>query len=265
MNNRIELSNTGGFPFDQDTLGFMQNGYSFLEEMTKAISGTDSCIVSGCNVIGANTSAGVVIINGELLPFEGGITGSKVAIIETVEEAEYEDLVLRPVYKQRKVSFSVTGLNWSDFKRITPLNAIMPTGLITMWSGAIGAIPAGWALCDGQNGTPNLSGKFIVGYNSADTDYNDIGKTGGAKSVTLTSSQSGVGPHSHAINDPGHTHQVDVSSNIGWIGAAAGSGNFIGQNQTEQTGITINSASANAQQAHENRPPYYTLAYIIKL
>lgn len=35
--------------------------------------------------------------------------------------------------------------------------------MIVIWSGAIVDIPAGWALCDGNNGTPDLRNKFIIG------------------------------------------------------------------------------------------------------
>jgi hypothetical protein len=54
----------------------------------------------------------------------------------------------------------------------------VPKGAILMWSGAPEAIPAGWTLCDGTNGTPNLSGRFIVGYDEGNTDYNKPGNTG---------------------------------------------------------------------------------------
>ena len=37
-----------------------------------------------------------------------------------------------------------------------------PQGGIIMWSGTIASIPAGWVLCDGANGTPDLTDKFIV-------------------------------------------------------------------------------------------------------
>lgn len=39
----------------------------------------------------------------------------------------------------------------------------IPSGVVVMWSGASTAIPDGFVLCDGNNGTPNLTGKFIVG------------------------------------------------------------------------------------------------------
>jgi hypothetical protein len=57
----------------------------------------------------------------------------------------------------------------------------IPAGLIVMWSGIVA--PSGWALCDGGGGRPDLRGRFIVGYNSGDTDYDLIGETGGSKQI----------------------------------------------------------------------------------
>ena len=42
-------------------------------------------------------------------------------------------------------------------------NPFVPSGVIVMWSGTIATVPTGWYLCDGQNGTPNLLDRFIVG------------------------------------------------------------------------------------------------------
>ena len=64
----------------------------------------------------------------------------------------------------------------------------IPVGGIIMWSGDSGHIPDGWALCNGQNGTPNLSGKFVVGYSASDLDY-AIGKTGGEAKHRLSESE----------------------------------------------------------------------------
>ncbi|MEK9727464.1 MAG: hypothetical protein VW397_05095, partial [Candidatus Margulisiibacteriota bacterium] len=47
----------------------------------------------------------------------------------------------------------------------------VPQGVIVMWSGTKASIPAGWALCDGQSGRPNLTDKFIMG-----ADLANIGK-----------------------------------------------------------------------------------------
>ena len=87
--------------------------------------------------------------------------------------------------------------------------------MIATWSGAVAAIPTGWLLCDGTNGTPDLRNKFIYG---GYTGF--VGVAGGASTVTLTTAQlpahthsasstfTGVnsGSHTHTINDPGHNH-----------------------------------------------------------
>lgn len=55
--------------------------------------------------------------------------------------------------------------------------------IIVLWSGAIVDIPAGWALCDGNNGTPNLVDKFIIGagstYNPGDAGGTNVATDGG--------------------------------------------------------------------------------------
>ena len=85
-----------------------------------------------------------------------------------------------------------------------------------MWSGAEGAIPSGWYLCNGSNSTPDLRNKFIVGAGSG-SNYS-VGNTGGANSVTLSTSQ--IPAHSHttsnhshnaSVSDPGHGHSMSIS------------------------------------------------------
>lgn len=225
----------------------------------------------------------------------------------------------------------------------TAVAAGIPAGVITMWSGSIVAIPAGWALCDGTSGRPDLRDRFIVGAGSTYA----IGATGGANTVILDTTQipshthtgsgttasasvehthsgstantdishshsfsastSSAGDHSHSINDPGHSHSY-VASQIGGGGGTTGDNYLATSTSTGAagTGISINSAgthshslsgttgsggpthahsfttgvmSANASHthtfsftsaatggglAHENRPPYFALAYIIK-
>jgi|TARA_B100000085_G_scaffold166199_1_gene151179 microcystin-dependent protein len=115
----------------------------------------------------------------------------------------------------------------------------IPIGGIIMWSGV--SVPAGWALCNGSNGTPDLRNRFIVG--SGDT-YS-IADTGGSAEVTLTVSQL-----------PAHTHSA-YTEGTGTPpgGVATSSGN----------GSAVDTGSAGGGQAHENRPPYYALAFIMKL
>jgi len=68
----------------------------------------------------------------------------------------------------------------------------VPSGTITLWSGAIVDIPSGWFLCDGNNGTPNLKNRFIIG---AGGTYNP-GDSGGYNTHT----HQIIGAHSHELN-----------------------------------------------------------------
>ncbi|TVR78994.1 MAG: hypothetical protein EA405_13640 [Rhodospirillales bacterium] len=142
----------------------------------------------------------------------------------------------------------------------------IPTGGIIMWSGSIANIPDGWALCDGSNGTPDLRDRFVVGAGSTYA----VGATGGAATVALTTAQMPAHTHTGTTNTTGaHTHNYTAA---GWGG---GSGNFSccasWGNMTQATtssgnhSHTFTTAATGSGEAHENRPPYYALAYIMKL
>lgn len=66
-----------------------------------------------------------------------------------------------------------------------------PAGIIAMWGGLLADIPAGWILCDGTNGTPDLRSQFIKGAAPA----TDPGATGGATTHTPAGS---IAAHSTA-------------------------------------------------------------------
>jgi microcystin-dependent protein len=124
---------------------------------------------------------------------------------------------------------------------------MVPKGAIIMWSGTLASIPSGWQLCDGTNGTPNLQDRFIVG---AGSNYT-VGATGGEAMHTLTAAQL-----------PPHTHKVYQSS------IQAGS-NYMPK--TDSTGSSTpflthdTDSGPGTSTPFENRPPYYALAYIMKL
>ena len=88
---------------------------------------------------------------------------------------------------------------------------LVPPGGIILWSGAIVDIPSGWYLCDGNNGTPNLRDRFVIG---AGSTYG-VGVTGGASSVTLTSAN--IPAHTHSFSGTtdsggGHSHSASTGS-----------------------------------------------------
>ncbi|MGJ0848301.1 tail fiber protein [Tissierella praeacuta] len=143
----------------------------------------------------------------------------------------------------------------------------LPRGIIAMWSGSIANIPEGWALCDGNNGTPDLRDRFIVGAGRA---YS-IGATGGEKEVKLTEAQMPKHSHTGSTSYSGsHAHTYKgVSSYDGYGIPTGSSGRYESKDiATDSGGSHSHSFSTNtigSDQPHENRPPYYALAFIMKL
>ena len=150
-------------------------------------------------------------------------------------------------------------------------NHLVPPGAIIMWSGSINDIPVGWALCDGRNGTPDLQDRFIVG---AGGSYN-VGNTGGANTVTLNINQ--IPSHHHGAGklkaDTAGSHSHGYWKYEGKRTAAGLVGGYLWGSSYEETStagahshtISGNTASTGGGQAHENRPPYYALCFIMKL
>jgi len=152
----------------------------------------------------------------------------------------------------------------------------VPVGGIIMWSGT--TPPDGWALCNGSSGTPNLSGRFIV----ASGGGYSYGSTGGESSVTLTASEipkhthsvtaSGTaasnGSHNHSTNSPDHYRQDDAGDD-----EYAGGDGRAHRASTDYDGAHVHTVTVSgtaAQQSsggssHENRPPFYALAFIMRI
>ena len=123
----------------------------------------------------------------------------------------------------------------------------VPSGGIIIWSGASNAIPSGWVLCDGNNSTPDLRDRFVVG---AGSGYS-VGDTGGAASVTLTTNQ--IPSHTHSYSSANHPTSSGPEQN-----QSGGPEDRTTFNVSKTTGST------GGGQSHENRPPYYALCYIMK-
>jgi microcystin-dependent protein len=175
-----------------------------------------------------------------------------------------------------------------------------PPGTIAAYVGT--AAPSGWLLCDGTllNGTdpqyaalyaviantfggtpsaasfnvPDLRGRFLRGWdhgagNDPDATARSLIATGGSQG-DLPGSLEGDSfkAHTHAINDPGHTHAMSVAFTCGTGNWTYGGNNWdceVTNSQTNiattsTTGITIQSNGAN-----ETRPANVSVNFIIKL
>jgi hypothetical protein len=135
----------------------------------------------------------------------------------------------------------------------------VPVGAILMWSGNPADLPAGWYLCDGSNNTPDLRGRFIVGYNKDDGDYNSA-RAGGRAVGEKTAA---VPAHSHRLGRPidvigRHWHDWAGSSTT----SSGPSGNAVTTfEQLDGRGFGLSDFGGEAR--IDIRPPYYVLAYIM--
>lgn len=97
----------------------------------------------------------------------------------------------------------------------------VPVGGITLWWGTAAAVPKGWAICDGTNGTPDLRGRIPVGVSAGDPDFGTVGQTGGSKTSTAAHTH-GLNSHSHGGATVGasvnHTHVVNSHNHGGGTG-----------------------------------------------
>jgi len=139
---------------------------------------------------------------------------------------------------------------------------IIPTGVILMWSGSIATIPAGWVLCDGNNSTPDLRNRFIVG---AGSTYSVAGTGGSADAIVVSHTHTGT---TGAMNSNAtHSHT--------YLGVSNPSGSGVGDRMS--VAVTRTTDAANIDHTHNfttgstgssatnaNLPPYYALAYIMK-
>jgi len=146
----------------------------------------------------------------------------------------------------------------------------IPLGGIIMWSGA--TVPAGWALCDGSTvnsrATPDLRGRFVLGSGAGSgLTTRTLGGTGGEENHTLSINE--MPSHNHPLTDPGHTHTYYDPISGQYQGLNHDSnGTAVEYPASENTGSSrtgITMGSKGGGDAHNNMPPYYVLAFIMRV
>lgn len=225
---------------------------------------------SAGNMLWEETHAGVVIQKGIFSVLLGSVTNLNLAFD-------------KPYFLEIKVGTEVMSprqrIAASAYAFMAENVISLPKGIITMWSGSIAAIPSGWALCDGTNGTPDLRDRFIAG---ARQDEGGVAKT----NVTGTLSISGDGEipaHSHGVgalttaSAGEHSHNLDYyvgsydndlpgRSEPGIRDSSINVRSFqLIANPAGTHAHTITGSTANTGSGTKNVAVYYTLAFIMKL
>lgn len=261
--------------------------YDFLQKMAQlagnlAQLGGQNYILSGCtDDNNGNISEGLIVINGEILPFEAGTKKTKITIQEIREADHFNGIDYPESYIHRMAKFADNGeYDWADFVQVLTnkqlqdkISAVRgePPGFKMEWTGRIDRIPDNYMLADGsilrtadypelawyygaeneESFTlPDLRKLFIVGYDAASSDYNSIGKTGGVEKVKLTIEEM-----------PSHSHTIRFVDEK-W-GDNANSRPF--PNPAGASGYSADTTSTGGGKEHENRPPFYVLAFLIKV
>ncbi len=106
-----------------------------------------------------------------------------------------------------------------------------------------GETRADWQICDGTNGTPDLRDRFIL---AASTTH-AAGSTGGEATHTLSIDET-----------PSHSHNITA-------GSGSGSNKVILYSNTTGSLQTFSPVASGGGAAHNNMPPYYALAYIMRI
>ena len=147
---------------------------------------------------------------------------------------------------------------------------LLPTGVIVAYHGT--TVPAGWSLCNGQNGTPDLRGRFILGAQgtyAAGVIVNGTTITNGTTVMNLNDT-GGEQLHTLVVNEiPSHAHDLgsqpgcQLGTDNGTAYATFGANNYNSNVTNFRT--PTNTGSTGGSAAHNNLPPFYVLTYIMRM
>lgn len=299
--NSINFYSGDKFPMYREALARMQDMIKLVGGL--AGMGGKNFILSGCEMDNdGNVSDGVVVVDGEIMPLKGtkisDVERAKIGIKEIRRDVSALNVIYPETYIDREAQFLNNGeYNWSDFepmktnvelaKTIQDITGDKP-GTVKMWAGLITKIPKDYMLCDGspldkdeypelhsnieysfgvdgQNNfkLPDLRGRFIVGYDSGDTSYNEISKKGGNAFKEL--SEANLPAHDHVYSDDVNAKGKFMIDGQAFPAKYEDIGDEGSSAQKGGTGTLYRTTKTGKGERFDIRPPFFTLAYIIKV
>ena len=188
----------------------------------------------------------------ETVNYIGSLVATNPASTDTVSQSDDHIRLIKQVLLN-----TFPNLTGAVTKNQAEMNNPIPKGIISLWYGAIANIPSGWALCDGSNETPNLIDKFVVGAGSTYTVSTSGGSLSSGSSGGHTHTVVSAGSHNHG----GVTGQATLTSGVS--GVASGTNNHT--HTVTTAGDHTHTVNSVPNHSHTILPPYYALAYIMKL
>ncbi len=242
MRINIDFLQTGGVPLTNDLMSIIMDAVETFNVLGDLAG--DLTILSGCIQNGMNVSPGVVVVNGDVLFFEGGLINSTV-FVETVETLEtFEDQTDKVLVIKKSVKFGLSTppnqYNWQDFVRLDSLKVmqdkinntvtqqefavakadieilktktapIINGGIVWIWRKPQSEIPLGWKPC------LDIRGKTVFGYDPNTVPFNTLGANVGSSQKNILKAN---------LPNVGLTYEDVEPGNPDWGGGGFDGGN----------------------------------------
>jgi len=286
---------TGALVFDSEQRKFyVFNDNNPLQwEMVGAWEISDNAIPGSIHTLNIIPTVGIVNISSNVKTFNIGtdVISTFLGDIKLQKDIYFDGTIKTDIILEAPYKFEGYGT--------------IPIGGIIMWSGNPANLPTGWKLCDASGITytahdgvlrtvPDLSGRFIVSYGQNNTLYSgetqntnySIGPGSGLNQYRMSENESSLVRHLHTFsgsteNDGAHIHTLRMRNGTGNDGSYPETGDNSDAITYSTTAILSNGNHSHAfsgstdpfldknviyaKDPHENRPPYYALAFIIRI
>lgn len=281
--NQFDFTTLEGWPASTETWQYLQN--MILQAQQLALIAGSNFILSGCTENGNNVGSGIIVVNGEVMPFSGGAKQTSVVVSDSVTNRPYYGGSSKSYYHQRSALFGTGSgqVAWSLFQRIDggllsrlialenlnvsarldkvekmlkPLLGYTDTttgntvyGSWLFWGRPASEIPTGWEAVPDAD----WKGRVPVVMDSGDVDFATVGNTGGEKTHVLSAAEVPIlsGDIQYEMNG------TDGSLNNGMV-------MYNGNTENHATGtktgiITVNRGGGGG---HNNMPPFKVVMFI---